>query len=68
MVNCIHINELDVRILNFSIRTFVDQVRVLLPRSACRGQQRSACRGQQRVACRAQQRSACRGQMLEVSC
>ena len=31
MVNCSHISELDVRLLNFSIRTFVSQVMVRLP-------------------------------------
>ena len=31
MVNGSHISELDVRILNFSIRTSVDQVIVFLP-------------------------------------
>ena len=36
------INELDVRILNISIRTFVNQVMVLLPRSSQLGQVRSA--------------------------
>ena len=30
-VNCIHINELDVRILNFSNRTSIAQVSVRLP-------------------------------------
>ena len=30
LVNCSHISELDVRILNFSIRTFIDQVMVVL--------------------------------------
>ena len=34
LVNCNHINEIDVRILNFSIWTSVDQVMVLLLRSA----------------------------------
>ena len=33
LVNCIHINELDVRLLNFSIWTSVYQVMVLLSRS-----------------------------------
>ena len=33
-MNCSHINELDVRLLNFSIWAFVDQVMVLLLRSA----------------------------------
>ena len=33
-MNCSHINELDVRLLNFSIWTSVDQVMVLLLRSA----------------------------------
>ena len=42
MVNCIHINELDVRLLNFSIRTYVDQVMVLLPSTGQVGQVRSA--------------------------
>ena len=32
MVNSSHINELDVKLLNFSIRTSVDQVMALLPR------------------------------------
>ena len=32
-MNRSHINEIDVRLLNFSIWTFVDQVMVLLPRS-----------------------------------
>ena len=67
MVNCSHINEIDIRLLNFSIRTSVDQVRVLLLRSACRGQQRSASRGQQRSACRGQPVEVSRGQLLEVS-
>ena len=31
LVNGSHISELDVRLLNFSIRTFVDQVMVFLP-------------------------------------
>ena len=31
LVNGIHISELDVRLLNFSIRTSVDQVMVFLP-------------------------------------
>ena len=31
LVNGSHISELDVRLLNFSIRTSVDQVMVLLP-------------------------------------
>ena len=30
LVNCSHISELDVRLLNFSIRTSVDQVMVFL--------------------------------------
>ena len=30
LVNCSHINELDVRLLNFSIRTPVDHVMVFL--------------------------------------
>ena len=42
MVNCIQINAIDVRLLNFSIRTSVDQVMALLPRSCKLGQVRSA--------------------------
>ena len=34
LVNCSYINELDFRLLNFSIWTSVDQVMVFLPRSA----------------------------------
>ena len=45
MVNCIHINEDDVRLFNFSIRTSIDQVMVLLPRSGQLGQFRSAWLG-----------------------
>ena len=41
MINCSHINEIDVRLFNFSIRTSVDQVMVLLPRSAQLGQAKS---------------------------
>ena len=40
MVNCSHINELDVRLFNYSIRTSVDEVSVLLLRSTSKGQQR----------------------------
>ena len=50
MVNCIHINEIDVGILNFSIRTSIDQVMVLLPRSAQLCQVRSGQLGQFRSA------------------
>ena len=46
MVNCIHINELDVRLLNFSIRTSIDQVMVLLLRSAYRPHHVEVSRGQ----------------------
>ena len=41
LLNFIHINEIDVRVLNFLIRTSIDQVMVLLPRSAQLGQVRS---------------------------
>ena len=34
MLSCIHINEIDVKLLNFSIWTSIDQVMVLLPRSS----------------------------------
>ena len=67
LVNYIHINELDVRLLNFSIRTSVDQVRVLLLWSACRGQQRSSSRGQHVEVTRGQLVEVSRGQLLEVS-
>ena len=75
LVNCSHINELDVRLSNFSIQTSVDKVMVFLPMSACRGQQRSACRGQHEEVSRGQPvevsrgqlRSSCRGQLLEVT-
>ena len=42
MVNCSPINELYDKLFNFSIRTSVDQVIVLLPRSGQLGQFRSA--------------------------
>ena len=43
---CSHINELDVRLLNFSIRTSIDQVMVLLLRSTCRPHPVEVSRGQ----------------------
>ena len=42
MVNCSHISELDVRLLNFSIRTFVAQVMALFPWLVQLGQYSSA--------------------------
>ena len=45
VVNCSHINELDVRLLNFSIRTFIDQVMVFFTLNSLIDE-RLACRGQ----------------------
>ena len=68
LVYCNLINELDFRIFNFSIWTSVDQVMVLLPRSAYKGQQRSACRGQPVEVSRGQLVEISRGQLVEVRC
>ena len=68
MVNCSHINELDVRLFSYSIRTSVSDVSVLLLRSTCKGQQRSANRGQHVEVSRGQPVEVCRGYSVEVSC
>ena len=65
--NCSLINELDVRLLNFSIQTYLDQVMVLLLRSCSKGQKTSCIRGQQTSCSRGQQTSCSGGQQTSCS-